>query len=82
MRDLLRYYLDVWRCTKVSVPGAELAVSVFVGGVAVGELGDAEPRRFASLDAALSDYDLNGEKLGDLLGRLDCRVEPPEETGD
>ena len=41
------------------------------------ERGDAEPRRFTSLDADLRDYDWNGGKPGDLLGRHDCKVEPP-----
>ena len=82
MRDLLRYYLQVWGCAKISVPGAELAASTFAGGVAVAELGVSEPEKFASLEAALRGYVWNGATLGDLIGRLDCKVEPPDETGD
>ncbi len=82
MRDLLRYYLDVWGCAKISVPGADLAASTFAGGVAVAELGVSEPEKFTSLEAALRGFVWNDATLGDLLARLDCKVEPPDETGD
>lgn len=79
--DLLRYFLDVFRCAKIVGPSKTIAVSSFHGGFAVGELGESEYQTFPSLESALrgflvdSDSDL---KLADFLDDQTNRVEPPE----
>ena len=77
--DLLRYFLDVYRCAKIVGGPADIAVSTFSGGVAVGELGADECRTFTSLEAALRDYAVSpGQSLADLIAIQTTKVHPPE----
>lgn len=79
--DLLRYYLDAYRCAKVCGGPWTVAVSTFPGGIAVGGLGGEEVRRYTSLEAALRGYAFGrdaGRTLGDLLDDPSSTVEPPQ----